>query len=223
MKETLKFEFTAADPVAYAKSDNPHAKASTNVGDTIDALEAAFGEVVTGRDTYAGEHTVFVEKDRIVDVLRHLKTELGYTYLADLGGLDRFTEDDRFEVFYNIVNMQEGKRLRVKIRVDEDDMRVPSITKVHRGATWNEREAYDMLGFDFDGHPDLRRMYLPEDFEYFPQRKEFPLLGVPGSLPLPPRRPEDGLTLDPYAAAHDGPTPKSYQEPLSPDYADDHD
>ncbi|GAB5521325.1 MAG: NADH-quinone oxidoreductase subunit C [Rhodothermales bacterium] len=221
MKETLKFEFTAADPAKYAKGDNPHAKASTNVDATIDALEAEFGDAVQGRETFAGEDTVFVAKARILDVVQHLKAALGYTYLSDLGGLDRFTEEERFEVFYNLINMAEGKRLRVKVRIDEEDLTVPSITSVHRSANWNERETYDMMGIEFEGHNDLRRMYLPEDFEYFPQRKEFPLLGVPGSLPLPPRRPEDGLTMDPYAAAHDGPTPKSYQEPASPAYADD--
>ena len=67
-----------------------------------------------------------------------------------------------------------------------------------------------MLGIRFEGHPDLRRMYLPEDFEYYPQRKEFPLLGIPGSLPLPPQTPEGSLTLDPYAAAHGSKPIKSY-------------
>ena len=79
----------------------------------------------------------------------------------------------------------------------------------------NERECYDMLGIQFDGHPDLRRMYMPEDFEYHPQRKEFPLLGIPGSLPLPPRTPEGDLTMDPFAAARSGRPVRSYQEPPS--------
>ena len=89
------------------------------------------------------------------------------------------------------------------------------LTPLYRAANWNERECFDMLGLIFDGHPDLRRMYMPEDFEYYPQRKEFPLLGIPGSLPLPPQTPEGGLTMDPYAAAHGSKPVRSYEEPPS--------
>ena len=73
--------------------------------------------------------------------------------------------------------------------------------------------AITLFGLVFDGHPDLRRMYLPEDFEYFPLRKEFPLLGIPGSLPLPGNTPGGALSLDPFPAAHGDPTPPSFDEP----------
>lgn len=212
--ETLKFHFTPVDPPK-AGTDNPHAKASTNIPDVVEALNEHFGEDVLDVEIYAGEYTVYVAKGRIVDVCRFLRTEHGFTYFADGGGLDRFTEDDRYEVFYNLVNIQDRKRIRLKVRVDEDELVVPSVTGVFRAANWNERETYDMLGIRFDGHPDLRRMYMPEDFEHYPQRKEFPLLGIPGSLPLPPRVPEGELTTDPFAAARQGPTLKSYQEPKS--------
>ena len=131
--------------------------------------------------------------------------------------MDRFTEEDRYEVFYNLVNFQSRKRLRLKVRVDEEDLAVPSVTDVWRAANWNEREAYDMLGIRFEGNPDLRRMYLPEDFEYHPLRKEFPLLGIPGTLPLPPQTPEGDLTMDPFPAAHGSKPVKSYEEPGSSD------
>ena len=136
-------------------------------------------------------------------------------YLVDLGGVDRFTEEDRYEVFYNLVNIDAGKRIRLKVRLEEDDLHVPSVTPLHPAANWNERECFDMLGVIFDGHPDLRRMYMPEDFAYYPQRKEFPLLGIPGSLPLPPQTPEGELTMDPFAAARGSKPVKSYEEPPS--------
>jgi NADH-quinone oxidoreductase subunit C len=111
--------------------------------------------------------------------------------------------------------MTKGRRLRLKTRVDEEKGSLPSVTGVFRAAGWNERECFDMFGLRFEGHTDLRRMYMPEDFEYHPLRKEFPLLGVPGSLPLPPQTPEAGLTLDPFAAAHGSKPIKSYEEASS--------
>lgn len=214
--ETLKFHFTPVEtPVPEEAATNPHAKQTTQVADVVDALRAQFDEVVGDLIVYAGEHTVFVDKAQIVDVCRWLKEEQGFTYLVDLAGVDRFTDEDRFEVFYNLVNIPGRKRIRLKVRVDEEDLHVPSVTGVFRAANWNEREVYDMLGIVFDNHPDMRRMFMPEDFEYYPQRKEFPLLGVPGSLPLPPQTPEGDLTLDPFPAAHGSKPVKSYEEPDS--------
>ena len=212
MSETLKFHFTPVDAPKADAGENPHAKATTHLPEVVAVLKEKFGDDVHEVSEYAGEHTVRVAKGRIVEVCRFLKQEQGFNYLSDLGGSDRFTEEDRYEVFYNLLSLEGGKRLRLKVRVDEDDMTVPSVTEVYRAANWNERECYDMLGLRFDGHPDLRRMYMPEDFEYYPLRKEFPLLGIPGSLPLPPQTPEGELTMDPFAAAHGSKPIKSYQE-----------
>jgi len=213
---TLAFRFTPADSAA-GEDTNPHAKASTDVEATLEALASQFGDAVEEVIAYAGERTVRVDRARIIDVLTFLKKEQGYTYLADLGGIDRFTEDDRYEIMYNLVNMDQGKRIRVVIRVDEDSMTVPSATAVYKAANWNEREVWDMFGIRFEGHNDLRRMFMPDDFDYHPLRKEFPLLGVPGSLPLPPQTPSGGLTLDPFARAHGSIPPKSFDEPAGED------
>jgi NADH-quinone oxidoreductase subunit C len=177
MPETLKFLFTPVDSGGPRKVENPHAKKSTQLPEVIERLRAQFGEVVTDEKEYAGETTVFVKKSHVVEVCLFLKKELGFTYLADLGGVDRFTEEERFEVFYNLVSIENRKRLRVKVRVEEDDPVVPSVTGVYRAANWNERECWDMSA-----------------------RKEFPVLGIPGSLPLPPREPSGDLTPDPFAA-----------------------
>ena len=199
-KQTLKFLFTPADK-SVARAGNPHAKATTQVGETIDALRAEFGDGIGEVVEYAGEQTVFVDRGRIVEICRFLHDQQGFTYLSDLGANDRFTEEDRFEIFYNLVAIEKRKRIRVKIRLEEDES-VPTVTKVYPAANWHEREAWDMMGIRFDGHPDLRRMFLPEDFEYHPQRKEFPTLGIPGSLPLPPQETGAALTADPFARAH---------------------
>ena len=212
-QEALKFYFTPVDPPREGEEDNPHAKRTTNVPEVVEALQGEFGDDVLGGSVYAGEHTVHVAKERIVDVCRFLKDEQGFNYLTDAGGVDRFVEGERYEVFYNLVSIEKQKRIRIKVRVHEDDMTVPTITDVYKAANWNERECYDMMGIIFEGHPDLRRMYMPEDFDYYPQRKEFPQLGVPGSLPLPPQTPEGELTMDPFAAAHGSKPIKSYEEP----------
>ncbi|MGB3542126.1 NADH-quinone oxidoreductase subunit C [Rubrivirga sp.] len=204
--QTLKFHFTPRSALAgemeRLQTENPHAKLTWVVPKVLSALQEEFGDAIQDVVGYAGETTVFVEKGRINDVCRFLHDEVGFDYLTDIGTVDRFTEDDRYEVFYNLCALEAKKRIRLKVRVDESDLEVPTIVDVYPGGNWHEREAWDMMGIRFAGHPDLRRIYMPEDFEYHPLRKEFPTLGIPGSLPLPPNSPDGELQPDPYARAH---------------------
>ncbi|NNE34662.1 MAG: NADH-quinone oxidoreductase subunit C [Rhodothermales bacterium] len=212
---SLPFDFTPADEPTDLQPDNPHAKSTTHVPEVVEDLTQNFGDAISEVTLYANEHTVIVDKARITEVCRHLRDQLEFTFLVDLGGTDRFTEDDRYEVFYNLVSIKRAQRIRLKVRVDENDLTVPTVMYVFPGANWNEREAYDMFGIEFEGHEDLRRVYLPEDFEHHPLRKEFPLLGIPGSLPLPPQTPEGELNYDPFVAAKGERTIRSYEEPKS--------
>jgi len=214
---SLPFDFTPVDAPRPGAADNPHAQNTTYCPETIAALREKFGDAILDTGLYANEHSVHVAAGRISDVARYLRDELTFTYLVDVWGADRFTEDDRFEVFYNFVSIDRGKRLRVRVRVDEESAVVPSVAPLFRSANWYEREAYDMFGIRFEGHEDLRRMYMPEDFEYYPLRKEFPLLGIPGSLPLPPQVPSGELTMDPFAAARGSKPVKSYEETSTSD------
>jgi NADH-quinone oxidoreductase subunit C len=210
-KQTLKFYFTPREALAgemeRLRSENPHAKATTFLPDLADALKARFGDGIGETTLYAGETAVYVRPDALVAVCRFLYDEVGFTYLSDMASVDRFTETDRFEVVYNLVAIQARHRLRLKVRVDEDAPVVPTVTGIWPNANWHEREVWDMMGVRFSGLTDHRRIYMPEDFEYHPLRKEFPTLGIPGSLPLPPNESDGDLTLDPYAAAH-GDLPK---------------
>jgi len=138
---------------------------------------------------YAGEVTLLVKTDALFGILKILKEKFGYNYLTDIVATDRYTDEERFEVGYNIVNLNENKRIRIKCRVEEEDPTVDSVVDIWPSANWFEREQYDMLGIKFKNHPDLRRMYMPEDFEYFPLRKEFPLIGIPGSIEMPEKDP----------------------------------
>jgi len=137
-----------------------------------------------------GDVQLLVPRSIIIDVLRKLKEDFGFTYLIDIVAADRFTSEDRFEVIWNIISLKDQSRIFVKTRVPEEDPSLPTSIDIWPAANWNEREAFDMMGIRFTGHPDLRRLFLPEDFEYFPLRKEFPLMGVPGSIPLPSTSPD---------------------------------
>jgi NADH-quinone oxidoreductase subunit C len=153
-------------------------------------LHAKFTDSILGVSEYAGDVIVLVHPEKIIEVLTYLKEDLHYMYLADIIAADRFTSTDRFEVIYNLVSLREQLRIFVKTRCSEENPTLPTATTVWPGANWHEREAYDMFGIHFEGHPDPRRIYMPEDFEYFPLRKEFPLIGIPGSLELPSTNPD---------------------------------
>ena len=150
-------------------------------------LQTHFKDSIESINEFRGELTVVVKKHTIVSLCRflHDDSDLQFDSLRDICGADYYRPDDRFEVIYNLYSLKNKFRLRIKIRVDEVDLHVPSVTGVWSTADWHERETYDMFGIVFDGHPDLRRMYMPEEFEYYPLRKDFPLMGIPGSLPLP--------------------------------------
>ncbi len=153
----------------------------------LDKLKEQFGDAILESNEFRGELTVVVPRERIVEVCRFLKfdSELRYDLLADLCGIDMYTPVKRFGVIYNIYSLKNKHRIRLKTFIEEDDAKVPTVTGVWSTANWHERETYDMFGILFEGHPDLRRMYMPDEFEHFPLRKDFPLMGIPGSLPLP--------------------------------------
>jgi len=150
-------------------------------------LKSRYPEIPFEINEFRGELTVVVPKESIVEVCRFCKEDpdLSFDLLADLCGIDMYTSTKRFGVIYNLYSLKNAFRIRVKTFTEENDPKVPTVTKVWSTANWHEREAYDMYGILFEGHPDLRRIYMPEDFEYHPLRKDYPLMGIPGALPLP--------------------------------------
>ena len=125
-----------------------------------------------------GEVTAIVPRESIVDVCWVLKTKYGFDLLADLCGADRGPEEEpRFEVNYHLFSTKHYSRLRLKVLLSEDDPKVTTVTTVWKTANWHERETYDLFGVIFDGHPDLRRILLPSDFDGHALRKDYPLRG----------------------------------------------
>jgi len=129
------------------------------------------------KDTF-GEVTITIPRESIVDVCWVLKTKHGFDMLADLNGADRGPEEDpRFEVIYHLFSTKHFNRLRLKVLLSEDEPNVPTVVTVWKTANWHERETFDMFGVIFDGHPNLRRILLPSDFDGHALRKDYPLRG----------------------------------------------
>lgn len=153
----------------------------------LEKLAVAFPQSIVAQEEFRGDLTVTVRTADITTVASFIKTDpaLSFDLIVDVFGVDMYRPALRFEVIYNVYSLKNSKYLRLKIQMEEDRPMVQSVSGVWPGANWHERETYDMFGIIFEGHPDLRRMYMPEDFEYFPLRKDFPLMGIPDSLLLP--------------------------------------
>ncbi len=146
-------------------------------------IEEKFAGQVLAATSHAGQVGVLVKKEMIRDICLYLRDDpsLRMDHLADLTAVDysRYPGDTgpRFEVVYNLISTVHRHRIRVKARVTEDDPRIDSVSSIWQTANWHERETFDLMGVRFDGHPDLRRILLPEDWEGHPLRKEYPLKG----------------------------------------------
>ncbi|UJS19578.1 MAG: NADH-quinone oxidoreductase subunit C [Candidatus Brocadia sp.] len=142
-------------------------------------IKTRFPEAIAGENVFRNELTLTVRKDAVADVARFLKEneELDFDFLSDLCGVDRVETDDVFEVVYHLYSLSKNHRVRLKASVPSDAPHLPTVTGVWSTANWHERETYDMFGVAFDGHPDLRKILTPDDFEGYPLRKDYPLDG----------------------------------------------
>ncbi len=140
-------------------------------------LKEKFSSSVLDVAEYRGETTVVVKKEDIVDVCTFAKEQLGYNFLSDLCGVDYLGSSPRFMVVYNLYSIGSKSRLRLKVPVEESDAQVSTVSGVWGTANWHERETWDLYGIRFEGHPDLRRILLAEDWKGHPLRKDYPLQG----------------------------------------------
>jgi len=143
-----------------------------------DLRETGGEDAVLGTVFFRDKATLLVTAESVPATLEHLRGK-GYRFLASVTGLDYFPEEPRLGVVYELLDMREVDRLTVKTRVHTDRPHVPSVTPDWPTANHQEREVYDMFGVIFDGHPDLRRILMPEDYEGHPQRRDFPIGGEP--------------------------------------------
>ena len=134
------------------------------------------GELGVEAQIAFGELTLIAERSKIVNVLTVLKDRFGFQQLLDLCGVDFPDRRERFEVVYHLLSLTRNARIRVKVSTDEVQP-VPSVVSVFPCADWFEREAFDMYGMLFEGHPDLRRLLTDYGFQGHPLRKDFPMTG----------------------------------------------
>jgi NADH-quinone oxidoreductase subunit C len=174
-----KAEHKPAAPAAPAAPSDPPPPADKPLPDFVTALQAKLPDAVTQVSFFVGDWTVIVPATRLLEVAQHLKAA-GFDFCSDVTASDWPQRPQRFDVIYALYSIRDRQRIRVKVRAAENEP-VPSVTAVWPAANWLEREVWDMFGVAFTGHPDLRRMLMPEDWQGHPQRKDYPLEG-PGEL-----------------------------------------
>lgn len=130
---------------------------------------------------------VTVPAEKLIDVLTVLRDTFGFAMLTDLSGVDWLPRNPRYDVNYHLLSLESGDRLRVKVQLaDADELHVPSATGVYPGANWHEREVFDFFGVVFDGHPQLTRILMPDEWVGHPLRKDYPVGGVPVEFRIEP-------------------------------------
>lgn len=148
--------------------------------ETLENLRQAFGPESFTTSEFRDNVRVHVAPARLFEFLKHLKEQRGFDMLAELTAADYLyypDATDRFGVMYIVVSTTTGERLIVKTMVNEPNLKLPSVFSLWKGADWMEREVYDMYGIRFEGHPNMFRILMPQEFAAYPLRKDYPLRG----------------------------------------------
>lgn len=143
----------------------------------VEKLKAKFSSEVIDVVEFRGETTVIVKKEKIVDICTFMRDSGGYNLLCDLCSVDYLGQAPRFMVVYNLYNITTKERIRLKASVEEQGAQIDTVSTVWGTANWMERECWDLMGIDFVGHPDQRRILMPADWVGHPLRKDYPVQG----------------------------------------------
>jgi NADH-quinone oxidoreductase subunit C len=145
----------------------------------LQSLQDRFGPELT-ESTFRDNRRIVVPAGRLAEVMAALKSDYGFDMMVDITAVDYLEYPDaadRYGVVYMLLNVSSGERLIVKTFVNPPELELPSVTPLWSGADWMEREVFDMFGIVFQGHPDLRRILMPDEFTAFPLRKDYPMRG----------------------------------------------
>ena len=174
-----------------------------NAAQMVTALKEKFGEAVLSTTEFRGEQTLHVSLASAKPLLKYCRDELSFDYLVDLSTLDHMGEEPRFEVVYEIYGYGHHEHLRVRAKIPDGED-VPTVCDVWPTANWHEREAWDLYGIRFRGHPDLRRILMYEELVGHPLRKDYPIDKRQPLIEMRPvrevatqRHPERGMLNEP--------------------------
>jgi NADH-quinone oxidoreductase subunit C len=142
------------------------------------AVEAFDADAIAAGSLDRGELTLEIAAGKIVSICGFLKYDQKFVRLSSVTAIDRYPAEPRFEVVYHLHSVEQKQRVRLKCRVYGADPAIESVTSVWRGANWYEREVFDLFGIRFLGHPDMRRIMMPDDWEGHPLRKDYPVTGT---------------------------------------------
>ncbi len=153
----------------------------------VEKIKSLGEDTLVETSNFRDDFCITVKAEKIVDVAKLLKQdeELKFELCEDVTAIDWAKRKNRFTVVYHVLSLKNNFRIRIKANLEGTSTEIDSVTSVWGSSNWYERETWDMYGIKFRNHPDLRRMYMPEEFEHHPLRKEFPVMGIPGSVPLP--------------------------------------
>jgi NADH-quinone oxidoreductase subunit C len=138
-------------------------------------LKERFGDAISEASTYLGQNFLVAKPDSVISIIEYLKLEADFDYLVDVTAVDWPKRAERFDLVYILYSFSRNERMRVKTYI-ADGYKPETATGVHLTANWLEREVYDMFGIEFAGHPDMRRILLPEEWQGFPLRKDYGII-----------------------------------------------
>ena len=154
-----------------------------NSSEAVEKIETRFQNNILLKNSFRDELSLTVTKDSLIEIMTFCKKDLGFDYLVDLTAVDNLGTNPRYEVVYELYSYSDSCHLRIKAGVDESEREVSSVVGLWPTANWHEREAFDMIGLTFSGHPDMRRILMWEGYPYYPLRKDFPLAGKSSDMP----------------------------------------
>ena len=154
-----------------------------NPSEAVEKIETRFQDNILLKNSFRDELSLTVSKDSLIEIMTFCKNDLGFDYLVDLTAVDNLGTNPRYEVVYELYSYSDSCHLRIKVGVDESEREVSSVVGLWPTANWHEREAFDMIGVTFSGHPDMRRILMWEGYPYYPLRKDFPLAGKTSDMP----------------------------------------
>jgi len=181
--DTSGFGHIAVRPPDVASTPKPYGGWFDEATDALESAYAGFADAIERVVVHRGELTLFVKREGLLDLCRTLRDEprLRFEHFSGVSGVDYPNDPTgrRLHAVYHLLSMTYRRRLRLEVCVTTADPHVPSVTDIYPTANWHERETWDFFGIVFDGHPGLTRIEMPDDWPGHPQRKDYPLGGVP--------------------------------------------